>query len=253
MEWIAVDIINLVVIFFIGILAGSFGTLVGGGVLLTIPTLIFFGLSPQTAIGTSKLGSIGLNTAGWYKFHQKRMINYKIGFIIGIPIILGSFLGANLVLEFNEALLRKIIGILTLLILVFAIIKPEMGVEKAENGTKHSQYLFGSVLGFFLGVYSGFYGAGAAILSAYILILLFKQTFLESAATRKIPHVFAAVMSGTVFAVHGVIIYSLGISLFMGTFIGSYIGTHYSDKIGNVWIKRLFFVVVLIMAIKLII
>jgi len=50
-----------------------------------------------------------------------------------------------------------------------------------------------------------------------------------------------------------VIIYSLGISLFMGTFIGSYIGTHYSDKIGNVWIKRLFFVVVLIMAIKLII
>ncbi len=247
------DVINLIVIFVIGIFAGSFGTLVGGGVLLTIPTLILLGLSPQTAIGTSKLGSIGLNTAGWYKFHQKRMINYKIGFIIGIPIILGSILGANLVLEFNEALLKKIIGILTLLIMVFAIIKPEMGVEKAENGTKHSQYLFGSVLGFFLGVYSGFYGAGAAILSAYILILLFRQTFLESAATRKIPHLFAAVMSGTVFAVHGVIIYSLGISLFMGTFIGSYIGAHYSDKIGNVWIKRLFFVIVLIMAIKLII
>jgi uncharacterized membrane protein YfcA len=60
-------------------------------------------------------------------------------------------------------------------------------------------------------------------------------------------------MSGAIFAVHGVIIYSMGISLFLGTFLGSYIGAHYSDKIGNVWIKRLFFVIVLIMAIKLII
>ena len=60
-------------------------------------------------------------------------------------------------------------------------------------------------------------------------------------------------MSTTVFALHGVIIYSLGIALFIGAFIGSYIGAHYSDRIGNVWIRRLFFVVVLIMAMKLII
>ena len=245
------NIINLLVIFFIGIITGSFATLVGGSALLTIPALIFLGSSPQTAIATSKLGLIGVNTAGWYKFHQKRMINYKISFIMGIPIILGSILGANLVLQINEELLRKIIGILTLLILAFTIVKPKMGVEKTDNIIKNHEYVIGAVLGFFLGIYSGFYSGGAGIFLAYILVLLFKQTFLEIAATRKIPHFFSAVMSGIVFAVHGVIIYSLGISLFLGTFIGSYIGAHYSDKIGNIWIKRLFFGIVLIMGIKL--
>jgi hypothetical protein len=245
------NIINMLVIFFIGIIAGSFATLVGGGLLLMIPTLVFLGLPPQAAIATSKLGAIGVNTAGWYKFHQKRMINYTLGFTIGIPIILGSVLGANLVMQINEALLRRIIGILTLLILVFVAVRPEIGVEKAQNVITHRQYLIGAVLGFFLGIYSGFYGAGSATLSAYILILLFRQTFLESAATRKIPHLFSPVTSGAVFALHGVIVYSLGIPLLIGTFIGSYIGAHYSDRIGNVWIKRLFYLFVLIMAIKL--
>ncbi len=36
-------------------------------------------------------------------------------------------------------------------------------------------------------------------------------------------------------------------------FIGSYFGAHYSDRIGNVWLKRMFFVIVLIMAVKLLI
>jgi uncharacterized membrane protein YfcA len=247
------NIINLIVIFVIGMLTGSFSTLVGGTALFTIPALIFLGLSPQTAIATSKLGLIGVNIAGWYKFHQKRMINYKISFIICIPIILGSILGANLVLQINEGLLRKIIGILTLLILAFTIIKPKMGIEKANDAVKNHEYIIGAVLGFFLGIYSGFYSGGAGIFLAYILVLLFRQTFLEIAATRKIPHFFSAVMSGAIFAVHGVIIYSMGISLFLGIFLGSYIGAPYSDKIGNVWIKRLFFVIVLIMAIKLII
>jgi uncharacterized membrane protein YfcA len=42
-------------------------------------------------------------------------------------------------------------------------------------------------------------------------------------------------------------------AMFFGCAIGSYFGAHYSDRIGNVWIKRLFIVMVLIMAIKLLI
>lgn len=247
------DLIKLLTIFLTGIVAGSFATLVGGGLLFTIPALIFLGLPPQSAIGTGKLGSLGVNTAGWYKFHQKALINYRIGLVVGIPIIAGTVLGANLVLQIDELLLKRIIAVITLLVLVFLIFQPKMGVEKVNRPIQKHEYFIGAVVGFFLGTYSGFYGAGSAIFSGYLLILLFGQTFLESAATRKIPHVFAAIMSTAVFALHGVIIYPLGIALFFGTFIGSYIGAHYSDRIGNVWIRRLFFVVVLILAMKLII
>jgi uncharacterized membrane protein YfcA len=39
--------------------------------------------------------------------------------------------------------------------------------------------------------------------------------------------------------------------MFAGSCIGSYASAQYSDRIGNVWIKRIFVGVALVMAIKL--
>jgi uncharacterized membrane protein YfcA len=247
------NISNLVIIFFIGLITASFGTLVGGGSLITIPTLIFLGLPPNVAIGTNRLGTNGLIISGLYAFNKKGMINYRVGLTICIPALLGSFLGASLVLQINVVILKYVIAIITMVILFFTLLKPEIGIEKTEHVIKKHEYLIGIAFSFFLGIYAGFYGAGTGTFVSYILILLFGQTFLESAATRKTVTLLPSLLATTIFAFAGVIIYSLGIALFMGNFIGSYIGAHYSDRIGNVWIKRLFFGIVLVMAIKLII
>jgi len=125
---------------------------------------------------------------------------------------------------------------------------PEWSRMGGRNGV---EYAIGAVLSFFIFTYSGFYGAGAGTFLTYVLILLFRQTFLEGAATRKIAQFISTAMAIVIFAIGGVIHYPLGIALFIGNLIGSYIGAHYSDKIGNIWIKRLFIVIVLIMAVKL--
>lgn len=246
------EIFHILVVFLVGIVASSLGTLVGGTGLITIPTLIFLGLPPHIAIGTNRFGLTGLNMAGWYKFHEKRMINYKIGFAILIPTLLGAIMGANLVLHINEIILRKLIATVNLIVLFFIILKPKIGIERPKYAIGNREYTVGTILSFFVGIYCGSYGAGNGILLSYILILLFGQTFLESAATRKMATLFSSVMAATIFAVSGVITYSLAIALFLGTFVGSYFGAHYSDRIGNLWIRRLFFVVVFVMAIKLV-
>ncbi len=41
--------------------------------------------------------------------------------------------------------------------------------------------------------------------------------------------------------------------LFVGTLTGAYFSAHYSEKIGNVWIKRLFIMIVSVMVLKLLI
>ena len=71
------DINNLLIIFFVGMLASVMGTLIGGSSLFTIPTLILLGLPPHVAIGTDRFGIMGIAIAGWYKFHRK-------GFVIHI-------------------------------------------------------------------------------------------------------------------------------------------------------------------------
>jgi len=247
------DIVNLFVISFTGIIAGAYGSLIGGSGLITIPVLIFLGLTPQYAVGTNFFGLTGLNIGGWYKFHKKNMINYKIGFIVGIHTLVGTILGTILVLEINEVLLKKLIAILTILSLAFINFKPNIGTEKTKYNVKKHEYFIGAILSIIIGIYNGFYGAVAGTFLAYVLILLFRQTFLQSAGTRRIAFTFSSVVGTIIFAFNGVIIYWVGIVLFLSSFTGAYLGAHYSDRIGNVWIKRMFFIIVLIMALKLIV
>jgi uncharacterized membrane protein YfcA len=247
----AMESIQLIIVLGVGLIAGSYGTLVGGGSLITIPTLIFLGFPPHTAIGTNKLGVMGNPTAGWYEFNRKGIINYKIGFIMGIPAFIGPILGASFVLQINETILKRLIAVITIIILTFLIARPEIGTKKAGRAITKQDYIIGAFLSFLISIYSGFYGAGAGTLLTYVLILFFGQTFLEGAATRKIAQFISTAMAIVIFAIGGFIHYPLGIALFIGNLIGSYIGAHYSDKIGNIWIKRLFIAIVLIMAVKL--
>ena len=104
-----------------------------------------------------------------------------------------------------------------------------------------------------IGFLVGFYGAMGGTLLLYILILWFGQTFLESAGTQKIAAMMMNAMAAIVFGLNDAVSYYLAVSLFCGCFIGSYIGAHYSDRIGNVWIRRLFIILLVILIIKLLI
>ena len=244
---------GLSIIFFTSIIGASFGTLVGGTSLLTIPVLIFLGLPPHTAIGTDRLGITGLTTVGWYKFHQKGLINYPMALWMGVAAVVGAFFGANLVLEISMGLLRKIIAIATAAILVIVIAQPRLGLEKSTKVIRGRAYGTGIFITFIIGVYGGFYGAMAGTFLLYVLLFIFKQTFLEGTATLKLTSLMMTTMAAAVFAGKGAIDYPMAAAMFLGCAVGSYIGAHYSDRIGNVWIKRLFILIVLIMVVKLLI
>jgi uncharacterized membrane protein YfcA len=247
------NLVNLSIIFITGMIGGSFGTLVGGTSLITIPVLIFLGLPPHTAIGTDRLGITGLTSVGWYKFHEKGLMNYPIALVIGIPALVGSFLGANLVLQLSVALLKKIIATSTIFLLLLVIGQPRLGLEKRGGAIKGREYGVGIFISFIVGIYGGFYGAMAGTFLLYISLFTFKQTFLEGTAAIKLSSLMVTTMAAFIFARKGAIHYPMAIAMFLGCAIGSYVGAHYSDRIGNVWIKRLFIAIVMIMVIKLLI
>jgi uncharacterized protein len=243
--------INLAVIFVASLCGSIYGTLIGGASLITIPTLILLGLPPHTAIGTDRLGVTGMGIVGWYQFHKKKMIDYRVALSVGIPVLFGAFLGANLALKIEEAVLKTVIAVLTLLLLPIIIFNPKKGIEKTAQKIRRHQYLIGGLLSLFVGVYAGFYGVMSGTFLCYVLILWFDQTFIESAANFKIGSLFSTGMAAIVFAMGGAVHYPMAIAMFSGSGIGSYIGVHYSDRIGNVWIRRFFIAIVLAMIVKL--
>ncbi|RPJ04597.1 MAG: sulfite exporter TauE/SafE family protein, partial [Deltaproteobacteria bacterium] len=188
---------------------------------------------------------------GWYQFHKKGLIDYRVGFAVGVAALCGSFIGANLALQVKGSTLRILIALITIAILPLLIFSPRKGIEKTKQTLCRADYLIGGVICFFIGIYGGFYGAMAGTFLCYVLIVWFGQTFLESAATFKIGSLFLTSMAAAIYASNGAIHYPMALAMFSGSCVGSYIGVHYANRIGNVWIKRLFILLVLIMIVKL--
>lgn len=247
------ELISFLIIFLVGLVSGSYGTLIGGSSLISIPTLIFLGLPPQIAIGTNRFGVLGLNLAGWISFHQLKNIRYHIGLPFGVAALVGSFLGALLVFEIDEIHLRRAVAIINILCLFVILFNPKIGIEWKQASIKKRNMILGFFLSFIVGVYGGFYGALSGTFLSYILVFVFGETFIGSAGTRKIAQVLLSVMAVVVFYFGKIINYPFAITLFLGMFVGSFIGSRYFTKIGNVWVKRLLVVIILSTSLKLLI
>ena len=246
------DLLSLAIIFSVSVAAAAFGTLIGGSSIITIPTLILLGLPPHTAIGTDRFGIIGVGLAGWYKFQKKRLINYKIGLMTAIPILFGSAIGSNIVLQISEDVLKNVIIATNLILVAFLLLNRSIGVEKNKRQLKRSDYVAGGIISLAVGVYGGFYGALAGTFSVYVLLFWFRLTFIESAATQKIGSVCMTVTAATVFALNDAVDYRLGLAMLVGCLVGSYLGAHYAERIGNVWVKRMFIVFIFVALIKMV-
>jgi uncharacterized protein len=245
--------LEILFLFMVGFVSGLYGTLVGGGALLPIPILIILGLPAHVAIGTTRFGVIGLAFAGWWKFHKKKLVNYKLAWLMAVPSVLGAVVGAFWVFEFSAQTLEYVVAVVTVLVLILILLNSKAGVERGVGVRGVWRNVIGVGVAGLLGVYSGFVGGGVATFYAYLLVLVYGRTFLETAGIRKPAAAISSVVVTGIFAWKGAIDYSLGMALFPGMALGSYIGAKYSDKIGNVWIKRLFVIVVVVMVGKMLI
>ena len=245
------DIVSLIIIFIGGACASAFGALIGGASLINIPLLIVLGLPPHVAIGTDRFGVMGIGWAGLFKFHRKGFVDFRLSFLMAGPTLIGAILGANLVFYISEFALKVIIILTNILCLLYLILNPDIGLKEKAQAAGGFKYWLGGLFCFIIGIYGGFYGAMAATFLAYVLIMWFGQTFIQSAANVKVAAIFMTTSAAVVYFLNGAIDFPLGIALFSGCLCGAYLGAHFSDRLGNLWIKRLFLVVLSVMIVKM--
>jgi uncharacterized membrane protein YfcA len=109
----------LLILIVIGIVTGILAGMLGiGGAIIMIPALVFFlGLSQQTAQGTSlavMLPPIGIIAA--YNYYQAGQVNIKYALILAAGFIIGSYFGSKIALNITPTVLKKIFGILLLIV-----------------------------------------------------------------------------------------------------------------------------------------
>jgi uncharacterized membrane protein YfcA len=109
----------LLILIVIGIITGFMAGMLGiGGAIIMIPALVFLlGISQQTAQGTSlavMLPPIGILAA--YNYYKAGQVNIKFALILAAFFLVGSYFGSKLALDIPQAILKKIFGVLLLLV-----------------------------------------------------------------------------------------------------------------------------------------
>ncbi len=113
------SVTTLILLLAIGVVTGVFAGMLGiGGAIIMVPALVFIlGFSQHMAQGTSlavMLPPIGIIAA--YNYWKAGEVNIKFALILAAAFLIGSYFGSKFALNIPQAVLKKIFGVLLLLV-----------------------------------------------------------------------------------------------------------------------------------------
>jgi uncharacterized membrane protein YfcA len=164
--------------------------------------------------------------------------------------LVGSALGALLLLRVPVRALQLTIAIAMIAVAVISLVRKNDG--SSERPVSSARKATGYFATFILAVYGGFFSGGYVTMLTAVFVLLFGLSFLQSVAATKVINLFSSAIATLIFAWHGVVDYKLGAILGGTMFLGAWIGGHAILRVNPVWLRRIFLVAVLGLALKMI-
>jgi uncharacterized membrane protein YfcA len=240
---------GLVLLFIAGLLAGCVDSIAGGGGLITLPALLYYGVAPQQALGTNKLQSSFGSATSCFTYARGGAVDLREMLWPVVFTAIGAAGGSALVQQLDAEVLRKCIPALLLLVFFYTLLSPELGIRvKPARLERNRFYLcFGLLLGF----YDGFFGPGTGSFWTIALVMLLGQSLVSATAQTKVCNFTSNIVSLTVFLVGGNILLLEGLVMGAGQFIGARIGATLVLRRGAGFVRPIFLVVVGITGSKL--
>ena len=243
--------LQYLLLFFVGLVAGTLNVIAGGGSFLTIPLLIFMGLPPVVANGTNRVGILCQNIAASWSFQRHGVVDWQYVRWAALPAVIGALLGSKFAVAIGDEIFKNILAGLMITVTLWTLWDPLKHKTAGEKVKPFNRTALAG--GFFLvGIYGGFVqaGVGFLVLAATTLAGL---DLVKGNAVKVLSILAYTFISLAIFAWEGKVDWTLGLVLAAGTMLGSQIGVHLTILKGHRWIKKVVTVTVIIMAIKLII
>ena len=117
---------------FAGVMAGIAG--VGGGVVMVPAMTEILGLEQQIAQGTSLLAILFTSVSGTWVNVRNRRGDLKAALLIGLAGLVAAQLGSQMALATDQALLRRLFGLLVLVSGVRMIVRWAQDRRSADAG-----------------------------------------------------------------------------------------------------------------------
>lgn len=234
-----------------GFIAGFINTLAGSGSLVTLPLLIFMGLPATIANGTNRVAILLQNVVGLNSFRQSKVLDARGVIFLGIPAVLGSILGAQIAVSLNDEIMRRVIGIIMVIMLFVILIRPKRWLKGELTEINNHPTLLQLIIFFLIGVYGGFIQAGVGIFLLAGLVLAVGYDLVRANAVKVGIILFFTIFALVVFIYNDQVNWTIGLILAIGNMLGAWIGARFAVERGAIWVRRFLIVIVIISALNL--
>ena len=239
-------LILLVLLFFI---TSAIGVVTGSNSLITVPVMFQFGIEPKMAVATNMFGLTFMSIGASIPFLRQNVIDKKrLPKLVSVTIF-GSAIGAFLVGVIKSEWMPIIVSVSMIFVCIFTLVKRDSGVKK-EHAVSLNSLIIAYVLAFLLAIYGGLFSGGYVTMLTASFVAFFGMTFTEAIAETKIINVFSSAVATIIFMWQGLVDYRLGAMLAVVMFVGAYVGAHTVTKLNDLWLKRIFLLTVLLLAVK---
>lgn len=238
-----------VLLFAIALLAGLIDAIAGGGGLLTVPALLWAGLSPVEALATNKLqASFGSFTAT-FNFVRQGAVDLRGARLSVACTFVGASAGALLVQHLHAEFLERLIPVLLIGFAVYFFFSPR--VADVDGHRRISDGAFALTIGTAVGFYDGFFGPGTGTFFAAAFILLLGYNLRRATAHTKLLNFTSNFASLLAFGLGGHLVWKIGLIMAVGQFIGAWTGSHLVLRHGARVVRPLLVTVSLLISLKL--
>ncbi|WP_394132837.1 sulfite exporter TauE/SafE family protein [Shewanella maritima] len=251
MEFIS-DPSSWVILAAIGFVAGFIDAVVGGGGLLSIPALLAAGVPPHLALGTNKLAACFGSLTSSYTYYKQHFFTPSFWKAGAIATAIGAVVGSCIVFMMDADWLQKLLPILIICIAVYTFFSPQsMGEDNIQAPCSPSSNKKQASQGFILGSYDGFAGPGIGAFWTVSSIKLHQLPLLHSCGLARAMTAVSNVTALIIFALLGQVHWGLGLWMGICMMLGSIVGAKTAIRYGIPFIKPLFIIVVMAIALQL--
>ena len=230
-------------------LAGFIDSIAGGGGLLTIPALMWAGVSPVAALGTNKLQACAGSFSATLYFVRHGIIKLKAMRVAFLCSFIGAAIGAVSVQKIDTELLTVILPFLMLGIGCYFLLSKNLNDSESQQLLTPMLFAFTAALA--VGFYDGFFGPGTGSFFALAFVTLYGFGLAKATAHAKLLNFSTNIAALAVFVISGHVFWDVGLIMMLGGIIGANIGSRLVITKGSQIIRPLVVVMSLAISIKL--
>ena len=228
------------------LLAGFVDSIVGGGGLILVPALFaaFPTTHPATLFGINKGASIWGTAVATAQYAKRVDMRWSALLPAALAGFGGSLAGAWLVTEISPQFLRKVLPVVLLGVLIYTLVKKEMGRHHTPRFSGRTETLVACCIGLLLGFYDGFFGPGTGSFFVFLFVRWLGYDFLNASASAKLLNVATNLAALLLFAYKGHVWWHFALTMAVANVVGSLLGTHMALKHGATFVRMVFIFVV---------